>query len=92
MTFVLLLRQMVCQEFPEMIGDLGEVSVGRVGRTVYVVGEAQKGNDPGPTFALNWDTATWDELPARPFVGDHHGVQVFNGKFVLFGGLDDDDS
>ena len=28
----------------------------------------------------------------RPYTGDHHGAEVINGRFYLFGGLDVDEA
>lgn len=73
----------------EMPGVLGEVSVINADGKVVVVGEAKKGNDQGPTYVYDVDTGTWSTVgDSRPFVGDHHGAEMIDGKLYLFGGLE----
>jgi N-acetylneuraminic acid mutarotase len=65
--------------------SLGEVSAGVIGNTLYVVGQ---GNSA--TLAYNLSTNTWQGTgahAARPFVGNHEGAEVINGKLYLIGGL-----
>jgi N-acetylneuraminic acid mutarotase len=63
---------------------LGEVAGGVIGHTLYLVGE---GNPA--TFAYDLSTNTWTSagLATRPFVGNHHAAEVYNGKLYLLGGL-----
>jgi N-acetylneuraminic acid mutarotase len=62
---------------------LGEVAGGRIGSTLYLVGESSNA-----TLAQDLATGTWrSNLPVRPFVGHHHAAEVINGKLYLFGGL-----
>lgn len=74
-----------------MPGALGEAAAGLIGNVIYVVGESIKGDDPGPTYAYDMASKIWTgELPTRELRGDHHGAEVLNGQFYLFGGLDFD--
>jgi N-acetylneuraminic acid mutarotase len=62
---------------------LDEVACGIIGHRLYVVGG---GNSA--TMAFDVFAGRWTNLNApRPFVGNHHAAEVFNGKFYLFGGL-----
>lgn len=62
---------------------LGEVSSGVINGVLYVVGESSNA-----TLAYNIAAGTWrDNLAVRPFVGNHHAAEVFNGKLYLLGGL-----
>jgi N-acetylneuraminic acid mutarotase len=62
---------------------LGEVAGGRIGSTLYLVGEGSNA-----TLALDLATGTWrSNLPVRPFLGHHHAAEVISGKLYLFGGL-----
>ncbi|MET4638416.1 kelch repeat-containing protein [Mycetocola sp. 2940] len=68
---------------PAMPVALGEVAGGRIGSTVYLVGESSTA-----TLALDLATGVWrSTLPVRPFVGHHHAAEVLGGKLYLFGGL-----
>lgn len=62
---------------------LGEVAGGRIGSTLYLVGESSNA-----TLALDLATGLWrSNLPVRPFAGHHHAAEVINGRLYLFGGL-----
>jgi N-acetylneuraminic acid mutarotase len=68
---------------PAMPAALGEVAGGRIGSTLYLVGESSSA-----TLALDLATGAWrSNLPVRPFVGHHHTAEVIGGKLYLFGGL-----
>jgi N-acetylneuraminic acid mutarotase len=68
---------------PAMPVALGEVAGGRVGSTLYLVGESSTS-----TLALDLATAVWrSNLAVRPYVGHHHAAEVINGRLYLFGGL-----
>lgn len=68
---------------PSMPVALGEVAGGRIGSTLYLVGESSNA-----TLALDLATGVWrSNLPVRPFVGHHHAAEVVNGKLYLLGGL-----
>lgn len=68
---------------PKMPISLGEVSSGVINGILYVVGEASNA-----TLAYDVATRTWsNNLPVRPFVGNHHTAEVYNGKLYLLGGL-----
>jgi N-acetylneuraminic acid mutarotase len=68
---------------PAMPVALGEVAGGRIGSTLYLVGESSNA-----TLALDLATGVWrSNLPVRPFVGHHHAAEVIGGKLYLFGGL-----
>lgn len=67
----------------KMPQELGEVSSGVINGVLFVVGQ---GSDA--TLAYNIVARTWhDDLAVRPFVGNHHAAEVFNGKLYVFGGL-----
>jgi len=64
---------------------LGEVSSGVIDGTLYVVGEG----DPA-TLALDLSTGHWEPASSRavrPFPGNHHAAEVFDGELYLLGGL-----
>ena len=62
---------------------LDEVACGIIGRRLYVVGG---GN--AATLAFDLSAGRWINLNApRPFAGNHHAAEAFNGKLYLFGGL-----
>jgi len=62
---------------------LDEVACGIIGRRLYVVGG---GNSA--TLAFDLSAGRWTNLNApRPFAGNHHAAEAFNGKLYLFGGL-----
>lgn len=69
---------------PPMPVALGEVAGGLVAGKLYVVGE-----DSTATLAYDIATETWTSsgLATRPFPGNHHAAEVFDGKLYLFGGL-----
>ncbi|MBG6239956.1 N-acetylneuraminic acid mutarotase [Mycetocola sp. CAN_C7] len=68
---------------PSMPVALGEVAGGRIGSSLYLVGESSNA-----TLALDLATGVWrTNLPIRPFVGHHHAAEVVNGKLYLLGGL-----
>jgi N-acetylneuraminic acid mutarotase len=70
---------------PQMPVALGEVAAGVINGVMYIVGH----ND-NTTATLAYDLAqhVWfNNLPARPFPGDHHAAEVINGKLYLFGGI-----
>ena len=61
----------------------GEVASGVINNVLYVVGAATNA-----TMAYDLSTGIWrSDLAPRPLSGDHHGAEVINGKFYLFGGL-----
>lgn len=61
----------------------GEVASGVINNVLYVLGGATNA-----TMAYDLSTGIWrDDLAPRPILGDHHGAEVINGKFYLFGGL-----
>jgi N-acetylneuraminic acid mutarotase len=64
--------------------SLGEVAGGVIGQTLYVVGEGSPA-----TLAYDLSTGIWRStgLASRPFVGNHHAAEVYNGKLYLLGGL-----
>jgi N-acetylneuraminic acid mutarotase len=64
--------------------ELGEVAGGVIGHTLYEVGEGSSA-----TLAYDLSTNTWSSagLAIRPYVGNHHAAEVFNGKLYLLGGL-----
>src|SRR5260370_301903 len=61
----------------------GEVASGVINNVLYVLGAATNA-----TMAYDLSTGIWrSDLAPRPILGDHHGAEVINGKFYLFGGL-----
>ncbi|BAY08442.1 malectin domain-containing carbohydrate-binding protein [Calothrix sp. NIES-2098] len=67
---------------PKMPISLGEVSSGMINGILYVIGEANNA-----TLAYNVTAGTWSNVAVRPYVGNHHAAEVFNGKLYLLGGL-----
>jgi len=68
---------------PDMPLPAGEVACGAIASRIYLVGE---GNDK--TYSYHVPTGTWvTGWAVRPFVGHHHGAEVWNGKWYLIGGL-----
>lgn len=64
---------------------LGEVAAGVVGNTMFVVGSGSN-----VTLAYDLQKQQWlptDAFAQRPFYGDHHALEVHNGKLYLIGGL-----
>jgi hypothetical protein len=65
--------------------SLGEVAGGVIGTKLYLVGESNSA-----TLAYDLANGTWSSTTAlaqRPFIGNHHGAEVVNGKLYLIGGL-----
>jgi len=61
----------------------GEVATGIINDVLYVIGEAT-----GSTQAFNILTGVWTTTAAkRPYAGNHHTSQVYNGQWYVFGGL-----
>lgn len=70
---------------PNMPVALGEVASAVIGNSLYVVGET---NNATPRF--DFETGTWaptSAVPERPYKGHHHGAEVIDGKWYIFGGL-----
>jgi len=66
-----------------MPSALGEVAGGVINGVLYLVGHSNSA-----TFAYDLGQHVWfNDLPARPFAGDHHAAEVVNGKLYLFGGI-----
>tara|TARA_R110002096_G_scaffold79532_8_gene186761 strand:+ start:12071 stop:17392 length:5322 start_codon:yes stop_codon:yes gene_type:complete len=62
---------------------LGEVSAELIDGTLYMVGEGSN-----KTYAYDVANDAWsDTLATRPFPGNHHACEVFDGKLYLIGGL-----
>lgn len=70
---------------PVMPKALGEVATGILGDTLFVVGEGS-----GSTLTFDLVGGTWSQGVAapRPFAGNHHGAEVFDGKWYVLGGFD----
>ena len=63
---------------------VGEVSCVELDGVLYVFGQGDS-----RTFAYDLLTETWTTtLAQRPFTGNHHGLEVYDGKLYLIGGLD----
>ena len=62
---------------------MGEVSAGRIGGRIFVIGAGDDG-----TAAYDMSTRSWDAagLAQRPFLGDHHAAEVYKRKWYVFGG------
>jgi N-acetylneuraminic acid mutarotase len=72
---------------PSLPAAIGEVAGGIIDNRLYLVGEGSPG-----TLSYNLSSIT---TPAtvqaqRPFKGNHHTAEVYNGKLYLFGGLGND--
>ena len=68
---------------PSMPASVGEVSCAAIDGTMYLVGETSPA-----TFAYDIESESWvSNLAQRPFVGNHHGSEVVDGKWYLIGGL-----
>jgi N-acetylneuraminic acid mutarotase len=63
--------------------SLGETASGVIGTKLYVVGQ-----ESSTTYVYDLVAGTWSTAAPRPFVGDHHAAEVFNGELYLIGGLD----
>ncbi|HTL06229.1 MAG TPA: kelch repeat-containing protein [Gemmatimonadales bacterium] len=64
---------------------LGEVSAGVVGNRLFLLGQGD-----AATLALDLGSGRWDPVAShavRPAPGDHHGLEVWNGRLYLLGGL-----
>jgi PKD repeat protein/N-acetylneuraminic acid mutarotase len=67
---------------PDLPVPMGEVAMGLIGGTLYLVGA-------GASETLRYHTSTgqWDSLgTARPYLGDHHAAEVVGDRLYLFGG------
>ncbi|MDG2149148.1 MAG: kelch repeat-containing protein [Planctomycetota bacterium] len=69
---------------PTMPKQLGEVALGIIDGTVYVVGEGS-----GSTLTYDIASKSWSHTAAapRPFPGNHHSAEVFDGKWYVIGGF-----
>lgn len=70
---------------PSMPLELNEVACGVLGNRLFIIGGFNS-----ETLAFNLDTGSWDPASTwagRSFPGNHHTVEVFNGKLYVFGGL-----
>ena len=64
-----------------------EVSCGVINGVLYLVGGGSS-STLANTLAYDLSTGLWrSDLAPRPYLGDHHGAEVINGKLYLFGGL-----
>jgi N-acetylneuraminic acid mutarotase len=61
---------------------LDEVACAVLGQRLYVMGGGS-----AVTLAFDLPTGRWTNLAARPFPGNHHAAEAFNGRLYLFGGL-----
>jgi N-acetylneuraminic acid mutarotase len=61
---------------------LDEVACAVLGQRLYVVGGGS-----AVTLAFDLPTGKWTNLAPRPFPGNHHAAEAFNGRLYLFGGL-----
>lgn len=74
----------VWRDGPDLPIALGEVASIAVDGQLYVFGQGDS-----RTFAYDMILGTWETtLAQRPFPGNHHAVEVFDGKVYLMGGLD----
>ena len=68
---------------PEVPVALGEVVSAVVGTELFLMGQGSS-----QTQVYDLVSATWLAPRApRPFQGDHHGCEVWEGKILLFGGI-----
>lgn len=70
------------QSGPALPTGLAEVAAGAIGGKIYVVGELNPA-----TFIFDLASGTWSTGAARPYPGNHHAAEVYNGKLYLFGGF-----
>jgi N-acetylneuraminic acid mutarotase len=62
---------------------MGEVACAEVNGMLYVFGEGD-----ARTFRFDVANGTWNTaLAQRPYPGNHHGCETWNGKLYLIGGL-----
>jgi len=64
--------------------QLGEVSCGVVGGELFTFGQGDSRTVVRDLIGLSWDTSR----AQRPFPGNHHALEVVDGKIYLIGGLD----
>jgi hypothetical protein len=75
------------QTGPRLPLQTSEVSCGVINGVLYLVGGGN-GSSLSNTLSYNLSTGVWrSDSATRPYVGDHHGAEVINGKFYLFGGI-----
>jgi N-acetylneuraminic acid mutarotase len=68
---------------PSLPAAMGEVAGGIINGVLYLVGHSN-----AATLAYDLAQEVWiSNLPQRPFKGDHHAVEVVDGKLYVFGGL-----
>jgi N-acetylneuraminic acid mutarotase len=68
-----------------------EMSCGWLGNNLYVTGmsNAYSPTYTSPMLVFNIMSNKWSFMnPDRPFTGNHHAVEVFNGRMYLIGGFD----
>jgi N-acetylneuraminic acid mutarotase len=68
-----------------------EMSCAWLGNNFYVTGMSNAYNPPisSPMFVFNIVSNSWTPMnPDRPLLGNHHAVEVYNGRMYLIGGLD----
>ncbi len=69
--------------YANMPAALGEVAAAEENGMLYVFGEGD-----GRTFRLDIANGTWNTtLAPRPYPGNHHACEVWNGRLYLFGGF-----
>jgi N-acetylneuraminic acid mutarotase len=76
-----------------MIVTLQETAAGIISNKLYVVGIHDGNQNPpdpnSPTLVYDIFANTWTNVNSpRPFVGDHHGAEVYGGRLYLIGGVD----
>lgn len=68
---------------PEVPVTAGEVATGELDGVLYLVGEGTPA-----TLRFDMETRTWLSPAAqRPYVGDHHAMEIVGGKLYLIGGF-----
>jgi hypothetical protein len=72
---------------PSAPGSVGEVACGVIDNILYVVGKETAQTFAYDTLRQVWlDTTGWE---ARPFPGNHHSAEVYNGLWYLVGGFEE---
>ena len=76
---------------PPMPTNLLEMASAWIGDKLYETGMYDPFNPvtSSPMYVYDLTSNTWTRLfPERPYEGNHHAAEVFNGKLYLVGGLD----
>jgi N-acetylneuraminic acid mutarotase len=70
---------------------LVEMASAWMGNDLYETGmsDAYNPDTTSPMYVYDISSNTWTRLlPERPYEGNHHAIEAFNGKIYIIGGLD----